>query len=139
MAGPHSTRRRLLATLGTAGLTGLAGCGSSSELEGEGDTIEIMPRNGTDETQQIAIRIEDSDGTTVFSHVYELEPDHLSESEGVSPDADPTRISVFVAGGPNETFRYHPDDETRRTCQRDGIDFGVTLTAEQTLAPWYTC
>jgi hypothetical protein len=65
MAGPHSTRRRLLATLGTASLTGLAGCGSGSELEGEGDTIEIMPRNGT--------------------------------------------------------------------------DFGVTLTAEQTLTPWYIC
>lgn len=130
------SRRQLLATVGTAAAGLAAGCSmidSASQPEGEGDTIEILIENATENTAQIAVYITDSDGHSLFSRVYELEPGHLDMSGGI--ETRPTTVRVFTPGGTAATWEYAP--KTDLDCE--GVDIGVTLTEEQTIESWYGC
>lgn len=138
LSGPCQTfsRRRLLATVGTAAAGLVAGCSmidSASEPEGEGDTIEILVENATESTTQIAVLITDREGHSLFSRVYELEPNHLDMSGGI--ENRPTTVRVFTPDGTAATWEYAP--RTDFNCE--GVDIGVTVTDDQTIESWYGC
>ena len=60
--GGDRSRRELLAATGGLATLAVAGCSErlgGTEPEGEGDTVEIIVGDGTDEPVQIAVRVED--------------------------------------------------------------------------------
>lgn len=132
------SRRQLLATIGVVSTVSMAGCNaidSLGEPEGEGDTIEILVENDTDDSAQVAVYIEDSDGNALFSRVYELEPHHIDSSAGI--ETRPATVTVFTPEGTATTWEYSPAGEFNLNCE--GIDIGVTLKPEQTIESWYGC
>ena len=133
-----TSRRQLLATLGVVSAVSIAGCnaiGSVAEPKGEGDMIEVLVENRTDEIAQIAVYIADDDGNALFSRVYELEPHHLDSS--ASLEARPATVTVFTPDGTSTTWEYSPESEFDLNC--DGVDIGVTLKPEWTIESWYAC
>ena len=103
------------------------------ELEGEGDTIEILVENDTDAPAQIAVNITGSDQESLFSRVYELEPRHLDSSASI--EIRPVEVTVFTPDGVSATWEYSPKGNFR--C--DGVDIGITLKPEKTVESWYGC
>lgn len=134
---PRTTSRRdVLATSGVIASALVVGCSnpiSSDRSEGEGDTIEIMVENQTDERAEIGVRVEDVDGAMLFSRVYELEPGHLDSSAGV--ETTPGTVTVFTPEGVSATWEYVPDSGL--DC--DGEDIGITLQSDGSIDSWYAC
>lgn len=129
------SRRRLLATAGAVSLVATAGCNalaSSGGPDGEGDTVEVVVVNDTDDPVSVAVRITDRDGDPLFSRVYELDPRHTDESAGV--DTRPARVAVFTPDGTSASWAYAPSDHPR--CE--GKDVGITVTDEG-FESWYGC
>ena len=130
------SRRRILAGFGAVSIAGFAGCGSvlrPTTRVGEGDTIEVIVVNETDEVAQIGVRVENDDGEALFSHVYRLEPGQTDQSAGI--ETTPTVIHAFSATGPAASWEYTPDSDLN--C--DGQDVGIALTADATIESWYGC
>jgi len=128
------SRRQVLAGVSTV-LTGVAGCSNvlrSDTRDGEGDTIEIIVVNETDEVAQVGVRIE-GDRKALFSRVYRLEPEKTNESAGI--ETSPTEIYAFTPTGAAVTWEYTPDPDLN--CE--GQDIGITLTAGGTIESWYGC
>ncbi|USZ69419.1 hypothetical protein NGM10_06705 [Halorussus salilacus] len=114
----------------------ISGCGDllvSDGAEGEGDTIEIMVENRTDERAEIGVRVEDDDGSMLFSRVYELEPGHLDSSAGI--ETTPETVAAFTPEGASATWDYRPDVDL--DC--DGEDIGITLQSDGSIDSWYAC
>ncbi|WP_276271505.1 hypothetical protein [Haloarcula litorea] len=125
------TRRSFLATVGAGAVSITAGCaGLASNDGGEGDTVEIIPTNDTDESVTVAVRVEDGEGTPIFSRVYDLAPGHSDESAGV--DTEPATVHAFTDGGVAETWEYAPE----LSCE--GPDVGFWVRADG-IEPWYAC
>ena len=134
--GGDRSRRELLAATGGLATLAVAGCSErlgGTEPEGEGDTVEIIVGNGTDEPARIAVRIEDDTGTVVFSRVYELGPDKADESAGI--DTAPSTVTVFTSAGDAVTWKYDPDLDVN--CE--GKDVGVRLLPNGSFERYYTC
>jgi len=133
-AAPLS-RRRLLAA-GSIAVTGsLAGCSRvlpSAGSEGEGDAIEILVENRTDEQAHVGVRVEDGDGAALFSRVYSVESGHMDQSAGI--DTRPATVRVFTPDGTAATWEYAPDLDI--DCE--GEDIGIALT-EEGFESWYAC
>lgn len=130
------SRRRTLLGFSAALVAGFAGCSSALQSEtrdGEGDTIEVIVVNQTDEGAQVGVRIENDDGEALFSRVYRLEPGKTDESAGI--DTSPTTIYVFTPTGAAATWEYTPDSDLN--C--DGRDIGITIAADTTIESWYGC
>lgn len=130
------SRRELLATISVIVSTLLSGCSNpilSSGSEGEGDTIEIMVENRSDELTEIGVRVEDDDGAMLFSRVYELEPGHLDSSASI--ETTPATVTVFTPEGVSATWEYTPDLDM--DC--DGEDIGLTLLPDGSIDSWYAC
>lgn len=133
-----TSRRQLLATVGGASLASMAGCNTidlMGESEGEGDTIEILVENDTAESTQIAVYIEDCNGNSLFSRVYELGSHHLDESAGL--ETRPATVTVFTPDGTSATWEYSPNRNSSLNCA--GADIGISLKPEQTIESWYGC
>ncbi|NUB91187.1 hypothetical protein HT576_09155 [Haloterrigena sp. SYSU A121-1] len=114
----------------------VAGCSDtvlSNGSEGEGDTIEIMVENRTDDRAQIGVRVEDDDGEVLFSRVYELESGHLDSSAGI--ETTPATVTAFTPEGVSATWEYAPDLDM--DC--DGEDIGLTLQSDGSIETWYAC
>jgi hypothetical protein len=60
----------------------------------------VIPAKRTAESVLVAVRIDDRDGTELFSRVYDLRPGHGDESGGIEPESRPAQIVAFVDGGP---------------------------------------
>lgn len=134
----RTSRRQLLATVGVVSVASIAGCnaiGSVSEPEGEGDTIEILVENDTDVSVHIAVRVEDKNGKSLFSRVYELDPHHLDESAGL--ETIPATVTVFTLYGTSTTWSYSPEDTSSLDCE--GVDIGISLKPDGTSESWYGC
>ena len=132
------SRRRLLASVGVVSAVSIAGCnaiGSPGGPKGEGDTIEILVENDTDDSAQIAVHVEDPDGNTLFGRVYELGPHHLDSSAGI--ETRPATVAVFTPDGASATWEYSPEPDFDLACE--GVDIGVTLKPERTIESWYGC
>jgi hypothetical protein len=130
------TRRRFLAAAGTVAGIATAGCGElglSSGPAGEGDTIEILVSNGTSEPARIAVRVEDSDGSSLFSRVYDLGAEKRDESAGI--ETRPSTVRVFTPDGTSATWEYAPDTDLR--CE--GKDIGIRLTRDEMFESYYSC
>lgn len=127
------SRRQILAGVSTV-LSGFAGCSNvlRSDTRGEGDTIEIIVVNDTDEVAQVGVRIE-GDRKALFSRVYRLGPGKTNESAGI--ERSPTEIYAFTPTGAAATWEYTPDSDLN--CE--GQDIGITLTAGGTIESWYGC
>lgn len=133
---PDDSRREFLATLTVIASTLISGCSNlafSDGSGGEGDTIEIMVENQTDERTEIGVRVEDDGGAALFSRVYELEPGHLDSSAGV--ETPPATVTVFTPEGASATWEYAPDLDL--DC--DGEDIGITLRSDNSISSWYAC
>lgn len=130
------SRREVLATSSVLAVPLLSGCSDftfPTGSEGEGETIEIMVENRTDEPAVIAVRIEADDGAMLFSQVYELEPGHLDSAGGI--ETIPETVSVFTPEGVSATWEYSPDLE----MECDGEDIGITLRSDGSIDSWYAC
>lgn len=130
------SRRKLLATMGTIVPIFVTGCSDTAvynESEGEGETIEIMVENQTEERAQIGVRVEDDDGEVLFSRVYELEPDNLDSSASI--ETTPSTVLVFTPEGLSATWEYAPEVEI--DC--DGEDIGITVHPDDMIESWYAC
>jgi len=128
------SRRELLAGLGVVAAGLLSGCSALAPRdgpEGEGDTIEIMVENGSDEPAEVGVRVEDDDGAALFSRVYELEPGHLDSSAGI--ETPPATVTVFTPEGASATWEYAPDVD----CA--GQDIGISLEPDGSIDSWYAC
>ncbi|WP_436343125.1 hypothetical protein [Natronorubrum sp. FCH18a] len=130
------SRREVLTLTGAIGSIPVSGCSDfvvSTDTEGEGDTIEIMVENRTEEPATIGVRIEDDDGDPLISRVYELEPGHLDPAAGI--ETIPSTVTVFTPEGSSATWKYAPDLDI--DC--DGEDIGITLRADGSIDSWYAC
>lgn len=130
------SRRDVLASTGVIASIPVSGCSDfvlSSNSEGEGDTIEIMVENRSEELATIGVRVEDEAGEPMFSRVYELEPGHLDSSAGI--ETAPSTVTVFTPEGNSATWSYAPDLDI--DC--DGEDIGITLQADGSIDSWYAC
>lgn len=130
------SRRDVLAAVGVIASIPISGCSDrigSDGPEGEGDTIEIMVENRTDDRAAIGVRVEDDDGELLFSRVYELEPGHLDSSAGI--ETTPATVSVFTPEGVSATWEYTPD--LGMDCE--GEDIGITLQSDGSIDSWYAC
>ena len=134
--GPQVSRRRFLGAAGVVIGVTTAGCstlGSSSQSEGEGDTIEILVSNQTSEPVQIAVRIEDDIGNRLFSRVYDIEPGKMDQSAGIN--TRPSTVCVFAPNGASAEWDYAPGADF--PC--DGADIGIRLNQERVFERWYDC
>jgi len=125
------SRRTVLATVGSVAAASTAGCGARGP-EGEGDTVEVIVTNVTSEPARIAVRLEDEDGTAVFSRVYVVDAGHSDASAGV--ETPPGRVVAFTPDGVSDAWEYAPDLDV--DCP--GKDVGVRLTSDG-FEPYYTC
>jgi hypothetical protein len=133
---PVASRRQYLAGLAATALVATAGCadfGTGGGTDGEGDTVEIIVSNHTQEPANIAVRVADSDGVSLFDRVYELEAGHMDESGGV--DVTPATVTAFTPEGEAASWEYAPPGDT--PC--DGVDFVVELAEPTGLEATYTC
>ncbi len=130
------SRRELLALTGSIVPVTISGCSDfafSNGTEGEGDTIEIMVENQTDERAAIGVRVENDDGEMLFSRVYELEPGHLDSAAGI--ETTPSTVTAFTPEGAAATWEYAPDLDI--DCE--GEDIGITLRSDNSIESWYAC
>lgn len=130
------SRRELLAAICVIGSALLSGCRDlvvSDGSQGEGDTIEIMVENRTDELAELGVRVEDDDGAALFSRVYELEAGHLDSSAGI--ETTPATVTAFTPEGVSATWEYAPDLDL--DCE--GEDVGITLRSDGSIDSWYAC
>ena len=104
-----------------------------TESEGEGDTVEVIVGNRTDEPARIAVRMEDDTGAMLFSRVYELGPDEADESAGI--DTAPSTVTVFTPAGDATSWKYAPDLDVN--CE--GKDVGITLLPDGSFERYYAC
>ncbi|PSQ33701.1 hypothetical protein BRD05_08270 [Halobacteriales archaeon QS_9_70_65] len=134
--GGDRSRRELLAATGGLATLAVAGCSErlgGTEPEGEGDTVEVIVGNGTDEPARIAVRIEDDTGAMLFGRVYELGPHKADESAGI--DTAPSTVIVFTPAGGATTWEYDPDLDVN--CEEK--DVGITLLPDGSFERYYTC
>ncbi|MFC4247673.1 hypothetical protein ACFOZ7_11945 [Natribaculum luteum] len=92
-----------------------------------------MVENRTDERATIGVRVEDDDGETLFSRVYELEPGHLDSAAGI--ETTPSTVTAFTPEGAAATWEYAPDLDI--DCE--GEDIGITLRSDNSIESWYAC
>jgi len=122
--------------MGVVASTAVTGCSDplgSAGAGGEGDTVEMLVENRTEGIAEVGVRVEDDDGDTAFSRVYELEPRSLDSSAEL--ETVPSTVTAFTAEGRSATWEYAPDLEMN--C--DGEDIGLTVQPDGSIDPWYAC
>ncbi|GAA0511191.1 hypothetical protein SAMN04488066_10913 [Halorubrum aquaticum] len=131
------SRRRFLATVGAVASASTAGCTGVFPGSGSGDANEpneVIVENATAGEAEIAVRVADEDGRTLFSRVFALGPERIASHEGI--DVVPARIHAFTADGVSRAWRYDPDLPIEFECEPK--DVGLTLGADG-IEPWYDC
>ncbi len=118
-------RRALLSTaLGCSPI--LTGClGFDREQSGEGTTVEIIPRNHTNQQVSLSVAVYATDGSLLLDHTYSLPGGHGDESQGVENRVD--HLIVSRDGGDEIRHEYEPDVDN---CSRDGEDVQILVEPE---------
>lgn len=132
------SRRRLLAALGASTSVSIAGCGGFLPGSGSTDTVEpseVIVENGTTSTEEIAVRVTDSDDETLFSRVFTLGPEKMVGRGAIK--TIPSRVHAFTPNGVSKTWRYDPDLPADFDCEIK--DVGLTLNSNNTIETWYDC
>lgn len=130
------SRRRVLATLASLTLVSTAGCSDAlSGSDSTDDPIEVSVENRTDSAAEIAVRVVDSAGATLFSHVFTLEPDTIASRGAI--ETAPSSVHAFTPDGIARTWQYAPDLPADFDCELK--DIGLTLRRDEAIEPWYSC
>lgn len=132
-------RRKVLQSLGIGGaivLAGASGCLSdNSPADAQGER-ELVVSNERDESVLVGVRIEDQDGASLFTHVYEIEPGTTDETTADGHiETQPDRVVVFTPTDDIRTWDYSP--ETDLNC--DIQDIGIRIRPEQTIEFYNSC
>lgn len=119
-------RREVLPSVGIGapvGVAGLAGCASlGSQYTDDDDTREVVVNNEMDHTVHVAVRVEASDGESLFGHGYELDPGKTDQSAGDGEvDAKPATVDVFTTEDETRTWEYTADTDLPCDTQDIGI------------------
>ncbi|MFC5279639.1 hypothetical protein ACFPM1_12855 [Halorubrum rubrum] len=134
--GRRPPRRRFLAAAGAAASAALAGCGGvvpETAPDDDGPN-EVTVENATDSAVEVAVRVVDGEGETLFGRVFALEPETIASRDGF--EAVPEEVHAFTADGLSRTWRYDPDLPIEFECEPK--DVGLTLR-EDAIEPWYGC
>lgn len=132
------SRRRFLAALGGVTSVSIAGCTDVLPGGGSGsadEPIEVSVENRTASKAEVAVRVIDSGGATLFSRVLALGPETMTSRGAI--ETTPSRVHAFTADGVSHAWRYAPDLPVDFECERE--DIGLTLHRDNTIEPWYTC
>jgi hypothetical protein len=115
-------RRALLSTaLGSAIVA--AGClGVGGGQEGEGTTVEIIPRNHTDREISLQVAVYAMDGSLLLDHTYTLPGGEGDESKGVENRV--SHLVVSLDGANDIRHEYTPDVDN---CSREGEDVQILV------------
>ncbi|TQQ80112.1 hypothetical protein [Halonotius roseus] len=118
-------RRALLSTaLGTTIVTfGCLGVGRGQD--GEGTTVEIIPRNHTDQEVSLQVAVYAMDGSLLLDHTYVLPGGQGDESKGVENRVD--HLVVSIDGGSKRRHEYAPNTIN---CSRDGEDVQILVESD---------
>lgn len=132
------SRRQLLATFGALASVSTAGC--SDVLWGSGpsstnESSEVTVENRTTSKAEIAVRVIDGEGETLFGRVFSLGPEKMASRGAI--ETTPSRVHAFTADGVSQTWRYDPDLSPDFECEPKEI--GLTLHQDKTIEPWYDC
>jgi hypothetical protein len=125
-------RRTLLGSAVSLSLGALAGCVSAPA--GEGNEVEIIPSNETDERRQVTVEVEATDGTLLLNHTYDMEPGTSDESRGVENDVASVRASSPGVGEASTEYDSDPDLD----CPNDAEDVQIRV-APDGITFAYTC
>lgn len=119
-------RRALLASL-SGGLSAipLSGCLNTSESEGEGTTVEIIPSNQTPEEVTLSVAVYSTTDKLLLDHTYSLPPDHSDESQGVEVEVEYLTVSTERRGEVRHEYQPNLDID----CE--GEDVQIMVTAER--------
>lgn len=116
-------RRHLLRSAASLSALGaLAGC--SSARQGEGNEVEILPANATDERREVTVEIGSTEGSLLLNHTYDMEPGTSDESRGVEDDVAAVRASSPGIG--EASTEYDPDVD----CSRPGEDVQIRVAPD---------
>lgn len=118
-------RRTLLSTIFGSSVL-VSGCLSIDGVQdGEGTTVEIIPRNSTDEAVSLNVAVYATEGSLLLDHTYSLEAGVADESKGVENRVD--HLIVSLNGGEQRKHEYDPDVDI---CSRDGEDVQIRVESE---------
>ena len=125
-------KRRVLLFATVAVSTPLCGCSElSSEPEGEGTEVEVIPTNSTEKRIDLDVAIFSKDGDTLLEHSYSLPAGHSDESQGVENRVG--HVEVSLDGGDVVRHDYSPDldvscegEDVQIWVQPDGIEFAYS-------------
>lgn len=125
-----------LATGGVLGVTGISGCLATDSESAETPTREVVVTNERNETVQVGVRVEAQDGTSPFSHVYELESGKTDESAADGHiETQPASVQVFTPGETMKTWEYTPDTD----LECDTQDVGIWMKPDQKIQFYNSC
>ncbi|WP_154020996.1 hypothetical protein [Haloarcula sp. CBA1127] len=120
-------RRALLSTALGCSLT-ITGClGLDGERSGEGTTVEIIPRNHTDQQVSLSVAVYARDGSLLLDHSYSLSAGHGDESQGVENRVD--HLVVSRDGRDEIRHEYEPAGDDL-LCSHDGEDVQILVEPE---------
>lgn len=139
LAALSMERRSVLQSLGIGGsivLAGTSGCLSDSSPTDTQSERELVVTNEREQTVLLGVRVEDQDGESLFSHVYEIEPGKTDETTGDGHiETQPDRVVVFTPNDEVQTWDYSP--ETDLNC--DIQDIGIRIRPEETIEFYNSC
>lgn len=103
----------------------ISGCLGIGESQGEGTTVEIIPRNHTDHQISLDVAVYARDGSLLLDHSYSLPGGKGDESQGVENRVEYLVVSLNKKEGIRH--EYAPDVEN---CSRDGEDVQILVEPE---------
>jgi len=117
-------RRALLSSVFSGGVL-MAGCLGVGEEQGEGTTVEIIPRNHTAQQIALDVAVYARDDSLLLEHSYSLPAGHSDESQGVENRV--SHLFVSLNGGDQRRHEYAPDVDI---CSRDGEDVQIIVESD---------
>lgn len=132
------SRRRVLATIGTATVLSATGCSdvvSPSGPEDVTEPIEVAVENASSRAVEIAVRVLDRAGRDLFNRVLSIDPGHFISRGAI--EATPATVRVFTSSGVSRTWEYAPEVPEDFGCERE--DIGLTIQQDTAIAEWYKC
>lgn len=119
-------KRRALLSTALGSTIVVSGClGVDGGQEGEGTTVEIIPRNHTDREISLQVAVYAMDGSLLLDHTYILPGGKGDESKGV--DNRVSHLVVSLDGEDDIRHEYTPDVDN---CSQEGEDVQILVEPE---------
>lgn len=117
---PTVARRRVLVSVPTATILGLAGC------LGQSVSDDLLVRNLTDNDRTVSLDVATTDGTDLFAETVTVPAQDERRFENPLPPTGQFTVTVSVEGGPTEETFWESEDEGDQLSIRltdEGIEF----------------